>query len=408
MSVHKFTKIPQYSAISTAQDTQIGLTLLSPNSLISRFNLSPNGSGVFSDVRANKRTRPMTSMGSKQNRRNIANTAFMSPLNNSMVSRDIDIKSEPMNVGKVKRPGTSLGHQKNFDLTQTVSMFKAPKKKKGKSLNSSMRCQNTKFIFSEELSVQKATASFKNKLKQNGQQNHRNKSFGLTTKAKNTYNTKLHKQKQLFEEDKKKAGQPIKEESQKQLYSKFFKDFFENPKHKKEFDVKLADKLIEKYSSQFDTMKASSLSKDRSPMYISLDRRKAFINQSDGATGFFSKKNSRDECDGLLQQRLYTKIQQQQKPVHQIIKPTKQKLPSPLIHYQEDSSSDEEKFRTQKFEECFPEAYKIIVKHTPAKQAQSRTAQLGQIMNEGGLNIRGTSTMINLKIQQLRQKLIHR
>jgi hypothetical protein len=42
----------------------------------------------------------------------------------------------------------------------------------------------------------------------------------------------------------------------------------------------------------------------------------------------------------------------------------------------ESSDSDRDGFKTSKFEECFPEEYKIIIRHSPSKNPHSRVSKL--------------------------------
>jgi hypothetical protein len=72
-------------------------------------------------------------------------------------------------------------------------------------------------------------------------------------------------------DDKKKSGKPISEDAQRQMYTKFFKDFFNlNTKRQRDFDKKLAEDLVDKYASQFDEHKLNNnlVFVPKPPLYI--------------------------------------------------------------------------------------------------------------------------------------------
>lgn len=119
------------------------------------------------------------------------------------------------------------------------------------------------------------------------------------------YKDKLRKSEKEFREDLGKAGQQITEDVQKKIYMRFYSDFFKDKKQNKLFDKELKDYLILTYGSGFDEIKKKiKNSTMNGPLEIDSDRKKAFINQSDGANNFHSKKVSIGEWESLLNLKL--------------------------------------------------------------------------------------------------------
>jgi hypothetical protein len=105
---------------------------------------------------------------------------------------------------------------------------------------------------------------------------------------------------------------------------------------------------VQKYACQFDQHKSTN----KGPVYITLDRKKAFINQSEGRTNFHRKKYSLSECEQMLNSRIHRNGLLETTPVLSVSSNKTQ------INIGGESTTTQEEFiRSNNFEDSLPFAY---------------------------------------------------